>query len=250
MKLMATDFDGTLFIDNKLSADTLLLIKKWQRAGNLFGIITGRDKLMITAKLRDYDLELDFFIGNNGAVIDDRLETPLSSADVREVVAGQFGSKADHLLLFTEKEHLVIINRKASKFYTRDYGQLKKITVEELGLVDSVAQLSFQFATNDEASVCAKQLNDHFGERLHAFPNNESVDVVRAGIDKAVGLSNYLLADPRVFEEIVVIGDGENDKELIQTFQGYSLEHASPVVKDLAKGIVGSVGELIELVMT
>ncbi|WP_314066785.1 HAD family hydrolase [uncultured Vagococcus sp.] len=249
MKLLATDFDGTLFIDNEIPTETLLQIKNWQLAGNVFGIITGRDEIMIVDKLKDYDLDIDFFIGNNGAVVDGRLDNPIHMEDILELLTEKLTFQSEHILLFKEKEHLVLLNKKSSKFYYREYDQLKKITRKQLESITSVTQLSFQFTTNYEARLCGKQINQLEGRRLQAFQNNNCVDIVSRGTNKAVGLSRYMSSQNCEFEEVVVIGDGENDKELIKTFNGYSLPHASPSVRQLANGIVGSVGELISSLM-
>ena len=42
MKVLATDFDGTLFRDRTITPADLNAIRRFRRAGNRFGIVTGR----------------------------------------------------------------------------------------------------------------------------------------------------------------------------------------------------------------
>ena len=70
-KVAASDFDGTLFINQNITAETLTAIKNWRAAGNKFGIVTGRSYVMLIAHLKDFGLEVDFVICDNGAIIYD-----------------------------------------------------------------------------------------------------------------------------------------------------------------------------------
>ena len=76
MNVYATDFDGTL---NNRPIDAVLLsaIDGWQKAGHLFGVVSGRPYTSIRAMMTQYDIPFDFLIANNGAVIVDGREQPL-----------------------------------------------------------------------------------------------------------------------------------------------------------------------------
>ncbi|MBR7101750.1 MAG: HAD hydrolase family protein, partial [Clostridia bacterium] len=43
MKIIATDFDGTLSYNGKISEEDKAAIKRFRDAGNKFGVVTGRD---------------------------------------------------------------------------------------------------------------------------------------------------------------------------------------------------------------
>ena len=71
MKIIATDYDGTLnhngIDDKKRSA-----IMEWRRAGNLFGVVSGRGIKSLLEVIEGKDFEYDFLIANNGAIIFDK----------------------------------------------------------------------------------------------------------------------------------------------------------------------------------
>ena len=68
MKIIGSDFDGTL--THRLGEETYAAIHAWREAGNKFGIVSGRP-VSYAAEIRaNYpQMELDFFVGFNGAVI-------------------------------------------------------------------------------------------------------------------------------------------------------------------------------------
>ena len=71
MKLLVSDYDGTL----KSSVKDLMLnieaINKFREKGNLFVIITGRGK-SIREYIEEYNIPYDYLICENGAIIYDK----------------------------------------------------------------------------------------------------------------------------------------------------------------------------------
>ena len=69
MKIIATDFDGTLSYNGKISDEDKAAIHKFREAGNKFGIVTGRDVDMAQWIKPENGLEFDYLICCTGAVI-------------------------------------------------------------------------------------------------------------------------------------------------------------------------------------
>ena len=57
-KVAASDFDGTLFREQKISAADLSAIQAWRAAGNAFGLVTGRAFMMLTAHFEEFALDV------------------------------------------------------------------------------------------------------------------------------------------------------------------------------------------------
>lgn len=70
MKLIASDFDGTLNRDG-ISERDRAAIAEWRDAGNLFCIVTGRGGEFPEHVIRDIGLQLDYVICSSGAMIFD-----------------------------------------------------------------------------------------------------------------------------------------------------------------------------------
>ena len=67
MFILASDYDGTLNRSG-ISAQDREAIASFRAAGNLFGIVTGRDYWMYETVRRE-ELAIDFILGVNGAML-------------------------------------------------------------------------------------------------------------------------------------------------------------------------------------
>ena len=70
MKIICSDFDGTLN-HGGITEDKLDAIKRWQKKGNLFCVVSGRQKEFFF-ELKEKNIPVDFFLACNGAVITDK----------------------------------------------------------------------------------------------------------------------------------------------------------------------------------
>lgn len=71
INIICTDLDGTLLDNQKnLSKTNIKWIKKWQGAGNLFGISSGR-QISGIKRIYKNKFQPDFLVGLNGGWIDD-----------------------------------------------------------------------------------------------------------------------------------------------------------------------------------
>ncbi len=71
MKLLATDYDGTLRYAQDVMPEDLKSIEEWKNKGNKFVIVTGRSKESIDAQIKLFDLPCDYLITNNGGMVFD-----------------------------------------------------------------------------------------------------------------------------------------------------------------------------------
>ena len=71
MKVAASDYDGTLFRQDRIAKSDAEAIKKWREAGHKFGVVSGRDHGMLVPQLHHYGVEFDYAVCNNGGIIHD-----------------------------------------------------------------------------------------------------------------------------------------------------------------------------------
>lgn len=60
LKVAASDYDGTLFRDDIITARDAEAIRKWRAAGHKFGVVSGRDHGMLMPQLKHYGVEYDY----------------------------------------------------------------------------------------------------------------------------------------------------------------------------------------------
>ena len=56
MKVAASDYDGTLFRQDRIAKSDAEAIKKWREAGHKFGVVSGRDHGMLVPQLHHHAL--------------------------------------------------------------------------------------------------------------------------------------------------------------------------------------------------
>ena len=69
MKVAASDYDGTLFRQDRIAKSDAEAIKKWREAGHKFGVVSGRDHGMLVPQLQHYGVGYDYLACNNGGII-------------------------------------------------------------------------------------------------------------------------------------------------------------------------------------
>ena len=77
MKIAASDYDGTLFRNDTITAADAQSVQRWREAGHKFGVVTGRDYGMLAPQLEHYGIGYDYAVCNNGAIICQSEGTPL-----------------------------------------------------------------------------------------------------------------------------------------------------------------------------
>lgn len=252
MKLLASDFDGTLTHsgNGKILETDIQAIKAWQDAGNLFGVVTGRDLKGVEVGFEGTGLNLDFIVSLNGAIVfvDDQIVQRLGIDD--------------------EKAHEIesmLLEYKDNIFYsTKNNGKhAKKLVYDANSWVakhfdirsdyrDEIEDITnFIVATKDEETAIEieERLLKEF--RNDAAPHRSSgnfLDIVAPNIHKADALDiivKHFNMDP---DNVVVIGDSYNDIEMIKAYRGFAIDNALNEIKEIASATVSDFVELIDLV--
>ena len=247
MKIIASDYDGTLRHGHGISEADRNAIKKWREAGNLFGIVTGRDRDMFnTVKNDNLESEIDFVIIYNGAEIYD------TAGNLKQ----RFIGKSDRFY-----ELLPFILRKkgdwaefitVDKVYYLTYGDEPDTSRENWYKADVVKdlrefiQIYSLYDTEPEALSAAANLNERYSDIVSPLTNGRWLNATPSGINKATGVAEYARMMGVAEENIYTIGDSYNDLEMIRAFNGYTLENGADGVKKEALAVYKGVWELIE----
>lgn len=254
IKVAASDFDGTLFRNSKITDDDLWAIQNWRAAGNKFGIVTGRTFIMLEKHLKEFNLEVDFSICCNGAIIHDGagkviFETEVPRKVLLELMKEPCANKSLHFAFETADEVFYCKTNEQSWIF-REYDKwsfaLTKVAESEVATLDKkINQLALDFENPEETAQAAEIINKKYGAEIFAQKNTHSLDIVAANINKACGVENLLrvmnLDDAKVF----VIGDESNDLPMIRHFGGFTVYSAKDFVKREATEVFDSVGEML-----
>ena len=241
MKIIASDYDGTLthggIDDAKREA-----IKRWRRAGNLFGIVSGRgaaDLLLIPEK---DNFEYDFLLASNGAVI-------LNSDGTSAWESRCEGSLVLPLLKFIfdmgctwasiHTDFRCIVEQVDEE---RLEGEFSFDTLPEIAYFN---QISTILPDCESAEKVTAAIKESFGDILNPLQNGRCIDIVSADINKAKGLYKFLELTGADYGSLITVGDNINDTHMIAEFRSYAMKNAVQSIKDIADCEIDGIAELI-----
>jgi HAD superfamily hydrolase (TIGR01484 family) len=234
---IATDYDGTLATDGRVEPSTLAALRRWRDQGGKLILITGRqlqDLLQVFPEIAVFD----WVVAENGALLyhpQSQQEKPQGEPPPEEFIK----TLHDRILQSRPTDSNDIsddLTRLQSQFYPLYLGRVV-------------------VATWEPHSKEAIALIQEMGLDLQVILNKGAVMILPAGIDKASGLRTVAQELRLTPEEIVGVGDAENDLAFLEIC-GYAaaVANALPgvtVVADwVARGDRGEgVVELIEMLL-
>ena len=243
MKILASDYDGTLFVGGQIPPENRGAIARWRRAGNLFGVCTGRNKVMALQAVREQNIELDFVICCTGALI--------LGADFN--VIGQTYANCPDFVRFAavvsafRSERLWVTDN--DSVYDIDTGLHLpgQIRPEDAGFIKRFHQCNTAFSDRENADKFIACLRSEFSQVLVAHVNCSCIDITAAGVGKAFGVSHYARLAGCAEENILTAGDNLNDIDMLSRFNGYAVSGSMPEAVNAAGKTAESIAEIIEM---
>ena len=254
MKVLASDYDGTLRISEFVSEEDKQAISNFRKAGNMFGIVTGRSIESLTREIAVNQLETDFIITNNGGVIYDCDGTLL------ECKYMDFNSALD-IISYIKSVNCVsyVINDGFHRYkfsvdenqVDHKYGNVSVTIEKEEHVLDrgKIAQIVISLNDDVLAKEIAYYINTSFKDYAIAYVNVHCVDIVPVGVSKAEGLLYMETHLGLEHDNVYSVGDSYNDLPMLEAFKGMTLSHAQDDIKNQGFAVYDSVKDCIEAIM-
>ena len=246
MKVFASDFDGTLYFykgateAERLPPVSVETIRRYQAAGHLFGLCTGRQVGGLTPFI-DGILQPDFYITSSGANIVGRELEPILKRGVDRSVADalirEYNPKGYRMTLDIEGEICVF----ARMDYPGFYHVITGVDDAPDGLIH---QVSIHTERLEDAAAIVETVNERFGDFVQAFQNVVEVDIAPRGCSKGKGvlyLRDYM---KQHWGEVKLygIGDSMNDLPLLDAADvSYTFPYAPELVQKRATKVVPTI---------
>ena len=232
MKIFVSDYDGTLNRGGGVTERDLAALDAWQKAGNLFGIASGRDlRGLVNVWQKCLPLTPDFLIGGNGTQLYKGLEErvlrfPADGKDVPAIVhlILKRGGRICHITA-EEGKYILAMDGKIPE-NTRD----TYFTLDNIPTPKEVYSLNTYFDTDKLAAAFCAECCTYF-PAFTAYQNTDCGDIVPKGTGKAEGIAAYLKHMKLEPEMIITAGDSGNDLGMLRTYTGCTLPNADEALK-------------------
>jgi len=247
MKLLFSDFDRTLYVNKNITQENLDAINKWQEMGNLFIITTGRYKKSIIEQMKNFSLKPDYYICNNGAVILDKEQNTIffkyiPNQEIEQIIQYIYKNYENSLEIIEKERTIKIMNDVGIDNHHSVDTILDK---EHISSIKDVVQIHKKFDTEERVNDLISNLNIRFRDSLVAYANVLNVDIVAKGINKSTGI-DFICKGIKNIEDILVIGDSYNDIEMVEKYNGFTVEHGNEDIKKIAREIFPDVASLLK----
>lgn len=234
MHFVASDFDGTIFINGEVKAEDIKAIKIFRKQGNIFVICTGRPIDSVLEKLILHDVPFDYIIGVNGAIAVDKAQTILYSHEIKQEVVRHIDK---------------ILNQYEINEYLRSTG-INQVTItkdhQDLGVgIEMVRGYYIDAMDDSNAFSLVQKLNSELGKKgITAYPNGKYVAIGMGSIHKGYGVGK--LAELISWKGMIsVIGDDYNDIPMFKRFESYGIKTGFPDAISFAKYHVDSIADVL-----
>ena len=239
MKIIASDFDGTINYQGKISQEDKEAIQRFRRAGNKFGIVTGRDAELSQWIRQGDNFEFDYIISCTGSFIRD------GEGNVLYVKRGEVGPFFDSIIekALSLNACFFAIGNGFNKCYVDTLGKISY----DFSMLKEFTHANATFPSDEAAEIFATYVRENFGDKISAHRNGWSVDMPPANTSKVTGIYEY--ASRFENPEIYAVGDNVNDLPMIEEFCGYAVSNAVESVKKAAKHQCNRVADMIDELM-
>ena len=191
---LATDYDGTIATDGRISENTITALKRWQQSGRKLILVTGRRL--------------------------DNLYSVFPQAKLFDCIVAENGA----LLSFPQTDKTTLLGSAPPQSLIE---ALQQHQVEPLGIGRGI------IATRVPYDNTAREIIEQLGLAWQISYNKGAVMLLPIGVDKDFGLSEALKQMNLSPDEVVAVGDGENDLPLLNLCGlAVSVANALPIVKD------------------
>lgn len=196
MKIIASDFDDTLYLKDDISKtkENIESINEFISKGNIFIIITGRSYSNIKVLLKELNIPYSYLICEDGAKIFNNMDYCIDTTYMKEI-------DINKIIPLIEEED----------YYLDDgYNETNNLN----DTVKVVVRCKDKVKANNLINLINKEVDTYI------YASNEHINIIDKSINKQKGLEKLFYIENFDFNNLYVIGDNDNDLEMIEKYNG------------------------------
>lgn len=220
MKLLVSDYDGTINFRGSIKDEDLESLKRFYNQGNILSIASSRPYESLHNEMMIFKVPFNLLICNNGnAIFDNNGLVDFNSLNIEELIAFR------KLLKDLPKNSKIT----AYDAYGRNAPNnplYYRIILDNNYDFESFYQMFYE---------CGFDADYYLNNGIVFSGKREKAYATKYAIEK-YGIKS---------DEVYTIGDGDNDYEMLKDYNGYTFSWSSPKVKELKLPVVNSISEVI-----
>ncbi|MBE6157465.1 MAG: HAD-IIB family hydrolase [Firmicutes bacterium] len=223
MKILASDFDKTLYIDdtNKLKMN-IESIKKFISNGNIFCIITGRNYSDLKLLLNKYNIPYSYLICQDGAKIYNNVDYCINTISLDSDIVKRLMEVLD--------------NKNCDYFLDDGYNETTNI--------NDCVKIAIKYNDKEKAEELLNEIKSKFD--LYIYLSTEHINIVNSEVNKSNSIKKLLELENLNKNDVYVIGDEVNDLEMLKHFKGAIMKNHGEVLDNINKDEYEYLYEYIE----
>lgn len=227
MKILASDFDDTIYFldDEEMNKKNIEAIKKFVSHGNIFCIITGRNYTDLKKLLNENNIPYSYLICEDGAKIFNNMDYCIDTTLLEEKEI---------------KEIIPILEKENCNYYLDDgynkteyYGDCVKIVVN---CIDE-----------EEKNRIVRLIKEKID--IHIYASRFHVNIIHKTVNKENALKKLFNMEQLNYNLLHVIGDNDNDYEMLKTFNSAVIKKHHKVLDELNLDEYETLSDYIEELM-
>lgn len=224
MKIIASDFDNTLYVKDEIDmSKNIDSVKKFIDKGNIFIIITGRSFTNIKKVLNEKKIPYSFLVCQDGANIFDKNDKCLKS----------------NYLNLTKAQILekYLIDRNIDYSFESAFN--------DNDTINNAVKITITLSGKEDSKMVLKNIINNTKVKIYAYVSSKHINIIDDYVNKSRALK-YLEKEGYIKDEITVIGDDVNDYEMLSNYNGVVMEKHDPTLDSLNKKCIKSVHDYID----
>lgn len=227
MKILASDFDETIYFpdNNELNEKNINSIKNFISKGNIFCIITGRNYTDLKKYLNDLDIPYSYLICEDGAKIFNNMDYCLNTVLLEESEI---------------KETIKILEEENCDYYLDDgYNKTEYF--------NDCVKIVVNCSDEEEKERLVKIIKDKVN--IHIYASRTHINIINKTVNKENALKKLFNIENLNYNNLHVIGDNDNDYEMIKAFNGVVMKNHHEKLDELKRDEYESLSDYIEELM-
>lgn len=244
-KLLASDLDGTLVLNNEITEKNEQAVKRLNKSSELFVVSTGRPLNGVEFIEEKFDIKVDYYVLLNGALILNENKKVIKHEKINKDIVSSILKKyiLDNMLVSVETGYITYLLTEEAELPYPNLIKVKGLDTikEDISLI-SIYCKDYSIEKIEEIK---EKINRDY-KMVVAYRNSQYIDVVPKGCSKGAAVQ-YIARKKKIdSKNIFTIGDSWNDLTMFNiTKNSFTFHDVEENLKENTSYKVYSVAECI-----